>query len=175
MVVATMSAHPSIRPEIRHRRTTHHGISAGTAKKATAAIDDPVRLYLLQMGGIPLLSRDTEVSNAKQIELWRRRFRRTLLGNEFVLAGAVRLLEKVRDGAVRLDRTIEVSVTNTAEKKRMLRRMGPNLETLRRLEQEKKTLFRIAMSRSAPLKPAPGADRSARASREGSDRAPRCR
>jgi len=114
-------------------------------------IDDPIRLYLLQMGGIPLLTRDTEVSSAKQIELWRRRFRRTLLANDFVLGGAVKLLEKVRAGEVRLDRTIEVSVTNTAEKKRLLKRLGPNLETLRRLEDEKRALFRIAMSRSLPL------------------------
>ena len=105
-------------------------------KKSTAAIDDPVRLYLLQMGGIPLLTRETEVASARKIERWRRRFRRTLLGNELVLAGAVRMLEKVRDGGLRLDRTIEVSVTNTAEKKRLLKRLGPNLETLRRLDAE---------------------------------------
>ena len=47
--------------------------------------------------------------------------------------------------------TIEVSVTNTSEKKRTLKRLVPNLETLRRLEQEKKQLFRIAMSRTTPL------------------------
>ena len=38
-------------------------------------------------------------------------------------------------GTLRLDRTIEVSVTNTGEKKRLLRRLGPNLETLARIEQ----------------------------------------
>jgi len=113
-------------------------------------IDDPVRLYLLQMGGIPLLTRDTEVSSARQIEHWRRRFRATMLGNDLVLAGAISLLEQVQAGRLRLDRTIEVSVTNTAEKKRTLRRLGPNLETLRRLEQEKRALFRTAMSRSTP-------------------------
>ncbi|MFM7035321.1 MAG: RNA polymerase sigma factor RpoD/SigA [Planctomycetia bacterium] len=115
------------------------------------AIGDPVRLYLLQMGGIPLLTRETEVSSAKEIERWRRRFRRTLLGNDFVLSGAVRLLQKVRDGGLRLDRTIEVSVTNTAEKKRLLKRLGPNLDTLHRLEREKRQLFRTALSRSVPL------------------------
>ena len=119
--------------------------------KATTAIDDPVRLYLLQMGGIPLLNRETEVASARQIEHWRRRFRRTLLANDFVLAGAVDLLEKVQAGTVRLDRTIEVSVTNTREKKRLLKRLAPNLVTLRRIEQEKRRLFRVAMSRSAPL------------------------
>jgi RNA polymerase primary sigma factor len=121
------------------------------SRRSTAAIDDPVRLYLLQMGGIPLLTRETEVASARRIERWRRKFRRTLLGNDFVLNGAVQLLERVQAGTVRLDRTIEVSVTNTAEKKRILRRLGPNLETLRRIQEEKRRLFRTAMSRSLPL------------------------
>jgi RNA polymerase primary sigma factor len=131
--VAKVAAKP-----VRHRRVA-------------AVIDDPVRLYLLQMGGIPLLNRETEVANAKAIECWRRRFRQTLLANDFVLAGAVDLLERVQAGTVRLDRTIEVSVTNTREKKRLLKRLAPNLVTLRRIEAEKKQLFRVAMSRSVPL------------------------
>jgi RNA polymerase primary sigma factor len=114
-------------------------------------IDDPIRLYLTQMGGMPLLSRETEVSNAREIERWRRRFRRTLLANDFVLAGAVSLLEQVQAGRLRLDRTIEVSVTNTGEKRRILKRLSPNLATLRRIEEEKRRLFRVAMSRSMPL------------------------
>ena len=129
---------------------TKRAISKVPAVRKLGAIDDPVRLYLLQMGGIPLLTRDTEVSAAQQIELWRRRFRDTMLGNDLILSGAVQLLEKVQAGTVRLDRTIEVAVTNTKEKKRTLKRLGPNLETLQRLEKEKKVLFRIAMSRSTP-------------------------
>ena len=120
-------------------------------KRERGSIDDPVRMYLLQMGGIPLLNRDTEVSNAREIERWRRKFRRTLLANEFVLSGAVRLLQKVQDGALRLDRTIEVSVTATAEKKRLLKRLKPNLETLRVLESERQDLFRTALSRNKKM------------------------
>ena len=56
-----------------------------------------------------------------------------MLATDYVLQGAVELLEKVRDGQLRLDRTIEVSVTNTTEKKRILKRIGPNLVTLRHL------------------------------------------
>jgi len=122
-----------------------------TPRRTTAVIDDPIRLYLLQMGGIPLLNRETEVAHAREIEIWRRRFRRTMLANDFVLSGAVQLLERVQAGTLRLDRTIEVSVTNTREKKRLLKRLGPNLVTLKRIEQEKGRLFRIAMSRSNPL------------------------
>ena len=130
--------------------TTKRAVPKVPAARKLGAIDDPVRLYLLQMGGIPLLTRDTEVSAAQQIELWRRKFRDTMLGNDLILSGAVQLLEKVQAGTVRLDRTIEVAVTNTKEKKRTLKRLGPNLETLQRLEKEKKVLFRIAMSRSTP-------------------------
>ncbi|MFM9058322.1 MAG: RNA polymerase sigma factor RpoD/SigA [Planctomycetaceae bacterium] len=120
-------------------------------RRSTAVIDDPVRLYLAQMGGMPLLTREGEVAHSRQIEHWRRRFRRTLLANDFVLAGAVALLEKVQAGTVRLDRTIEVSVTNTREKRRILRRLAPNLVTLRRLQEEKTRLFRTALSRSVPV------------------------
>jgi len=124
---------------------------AAKPRCSAAVIDDPIRLYLLQMGGIPLLNRETEVASAREIERWRRRFRHTLLANDLVLAGAVGLLRRVQAGTLRLDRTIEVSVTNTAEKKRILKRLGPNLATLERIEVEKRRLFRIAMSRSVPL------------------------
>ncbi|MEX0585746.1 MAG: sigma-70 factor domain-containing protein, partial [Pirellulales bacterium] len=98
-----------------------------------SCIDDPVRMYLMQMGEIPLLTRNEELVSARAIERSRTRFRYSMLGSDFVLQGAVHLLEKVRDGALRLDRTIEVSVTNTQEKKRILRRLTPNLETLVKL------------------------------------------
>lgn len=134
-------------PPAAPRRAT---AKAGATRRI-GAIDDPVRLYLLQMGGIPLLTRDTEVSSARRIEHWRRRFRDALLSNDMVLAGAIDLLERIQAGKVRLDRTIEVSVTNTREKKRALRRLGPNLATLRRIEEEKRRLFRTALSKAVPM------------------------
>src|SRR5262249_28537020 len=39
-------------------------------------IDDPVRMYLTQMGSIPLLKREEEIALAKKIEVTRKRFRR---------------------------------------------------------------------------------------------------
>ena len=76
-------------------------------------IDDPIRMYLMQMGEIPMLNREDEISSARRIEETRARFRYLLLGNDFVLQAAVELLEKVQNGELRLDRTIEISVTNT--------------------------------------------------------------
>ncbi|MFM8579383.1 MAG: sigma-70 family RNA polymerase sigma factor [Planctomycetaceae bacterium] len=113
---------------------------------SAAVIDDPVRLYLLQMGGNPLLTRAGEVTSARAIECWRMRFRMTMLSNDFILRGAIGLLERVHAGTLRLDRTLEVAVTDTAEKKRLLRRLGPNLATLRKIASENRRLFRFAMS-----------------------------
>ena len=48
-------------------------------------IDDPVRMYLTQMGEIPLLSRDKEISLARKIEVTRRRFRRKVLECDYAL------------------------------------------------------------------------------------------
>jgi len=117
-----------------------------------SAIDDPVRMYLMQMGEIPLLSRAEEIAAAKEIERTRTSFRFGMLANDFLLQGAVSALEKVRDGQLRLDRTVEVSVTNTAEKKRIMKRLIPNLVTLRRLLLENHCDFRRAVSRRLPMK-----------------------
>lgn len=113
--------------------------------------DDPVRMYLMQMGQIPLLTRAEEIAAAKEIESTRQRYRHSMLATDYVLEGAVNALEKVRDGELRLDRTIEVSVTNTTEKKNIMRRLQPNLKTLRHLLRENRKDYYLAISRSAPV------------------------
>ena len=60
--------------------------------------DDPVRMYLTQMGEIPLLTRRQEVELAKRIEETRRRFRTKLLENHYVLMEAFKTIRKVHRG-----------------------------------------------------------------------------
>ena len=116
------------------------------------ATDDPVRMYLMQMGEIPLLDRAEEIASAKKIERARTKYRHSMLATDYVLQGAAELLEKVRDGKLRLDRTIEVSVTNTTEKKRILKRLGPNVKTLRHLLQANFADYRLAVSKNYSMK-----------------------
>jgi RNA polymerase primary sigma factor len=118
---------------------------------APIAIDDPVRMYLMQMGEIPLLNRHEEVVAARKIERTRTRFRNSMLATDYVLQAAVAALEKVRDGQLRLDRTIEVSVTNTSEKKRIMKRIPPNVATLRKLLIANHRDFRIAVNKNRAL------------------------
>lgn len=113
-------------------------------------IDDPVRIYLMQMGEIPLLTREQEIASAKQIEWTRTRYRRSLLASDFLLRGAVSLLKKVRDGELRLDRTVDVSVTDVTEKKQILGILQPNLTTLDHLLEQNRADFAVAVGKSRP-------------------------
>ncbi len=97
------------------------------------SVDDPVRMYLMQMGRIPLLTRAEEIDSARKIDETRMVFRHAMLATDFMLQSATEMLQRVYDGKLRLDRTIEVSVTNKAEKKRIMLRLKPNLATLRSL------------------------------------------
>ncbi|AMV36039.1 RNA polymerase sigma factor RpoD [Planctomyces sp. SH-PL62] len=96
-------------------------------------IDDPVRMYLTQMGEIPLLTRDQEINLAKKIEVTRKKFRRKVLECHFALALVVDVLKKVSDGELPFDRTVKVSVTENLEKDQILGRMPHNLATLSHL------------------------------------------
>jgi RNA polymerase primary sigma factor len=93
-------------------------------------IDDPVRMYLTQMGEIPLLTREQEINLAKRIEITRKRFRGKVLECHFALALVVDVLKKVSDGELPFDRTVKVSVTENLEKDQILGRMPHNLVTL---------------------------------------------
>jgi len=96
-------------------------------------IDDPVRMYLTQMGEIPLLKRDEEISLAKKIEVTRKRFRRKVLECDYALSNVVETLKRVHAGDLPFDRTVKVSLTENLEKDKILQRMPHNLKTLERL------------------------------------------
>ena len=96
-------------------------------------IDDPVRMYLTQMGSIPLLNRKEEIELAKKIEVTRKRFRRRVLECDYALAQVVETLKRVHSNELPFDRTIKVSLTENLEKDKILQRMPHNLKTLERL------------------------------------------
>lgn len=96
-------------------------------------IDDPVRMYLTQMGEIPLLTRAEEISLARKIEMTRMAFRRKVLENCLSVHKAVALLEQVQDGQLPFDRTMRTSAANQSVKTSIFKRIPINLQTVHRL------------------------------------------
>ena len=114
--------------------------------------DDPVRMYLTQMGEIPLLTRQEEIRLAKKIEVTRRRFRTKLLECDYVVQFAYKILKRVHTGELPFDRTVQVSVTDRLEKDQILGRLPHNLKTLDVLLKRNRRDYRNALSKSLPLK-----------------------
>jgi len=114
--------------------------------------DDPVRMYLTQMGEIPLLTRQEEIRLAKKIEVTRRRFRTKLLECDYVIQYAYKILRRVHTGELPFDRTVQVSVTDRLEKDQILGRLPSNLKTLDVLLKRNRRDYRDALSRSLPAK-----------------------
>ncbi|MBS0209109.1 MAG: sigma-70 family RNA polymerase sigma factor [Planctomycetes bacterium] len=110
--------------------------------------DDPVRMYLTQMGEIPLLTRQQEIALAKEIEITRLRFRRMLLECDHVIKMAMKTLSRVYTGELPFDRTVQVSVTDRLEKDQILGRFPHNLRTLDVLLKQNWQDFRLALSKS---------------------------
>ncbi len=111
--------------------------------------DDPVRMYLTQMGEIPLLTRAQEIYLARQIETTRAQFRAKLLECEYVCLNAYKVLSRVHRGELPFDRTVQVSVTDRLEKEQILGRLPHNLQTLEVLIGQNKADYRIALSKRA--------------------------
>ncbi|HEY1860503.1 MAG TPA: RNA polymerase sigma factor RpoD [Gemmataceae bacterium] len=116
----------------------------------TRRIDDPVRMYLTQMGEIPLLKREEEIALAKKIEVTRKRFRRKVLECDGALRQVVETLKRVHSGELPFDRTVKVSLTENLEKDKILQRMPHNLKTLEHLmEQNEDDFQKVADPRIA--------------------------
>ncbi len=113
--------------------------------------DDPVRMYLTQMGEIPLLTRQQEISLAKRIEITRAKFRRKLLECDYVIQIATKILNRVHKGELPFDRTVQVSVTDRLEKDQILGRLPHNLRTVESLLRSNRSDYRTATSKSTKM------------------------
>ena len=104
------------------------------AEASSKRIDDPVRMYLTQMGEIPLLARPEEISLAKRIEVFRKIFRSKVLESDYCLNSAVEILQQVDEGDLPFDRTMKISTAEgQADKGTIGQRIPMNLETVRKM------------------------------------------
>jgi RNA polymerase primary sigma factor len=112
-------------------------------------IDDPVRMYLTQMGEIPLLTREQEISLAKKIELTRKQFRRKVLESSLSIRTAIDILSQVDEGKLPFDRTMKISVSENLAKETITDRLPTNLVTSKRLMEQEQADYQELMAGTA--------------------------
>ncbi|MBA7625232.1 RNA polymerase sigma factor SigA [subsurface metagenome] len=105
-------------------------------------IDDPIRVYLSQMGEIPLLTREREISLARKIELARMVFRRRMLESDYCARNAVDILQQVYEGTLSFDRTMRISTAENLVRGVIKKRLPDNIQTVNKLLKINRTLFK---------------------------------
>ena len=85
--------------------------SKETKSSPAERIEDPVRMYLTQMGEIPLLTRAQEINLARQIEVTRRHFRRLIMATGFAMRESLQIIEDAEGQRLAFDRTLKVSTS----------------------------------------------------------------
>jgi len=104
----------------------------------TERIEDPVRMYLTQMGGISLLSREEEISLAKKIETTRKGFLRKIFKSDFSQEACLKILEDITNGVLPFDRTLAINVELENHKERLLRQFPKRARILKTLLKKNK-------------------------------------
>jgi RNA polymerase primary sigma factor len=107
-------------------------------------LDDPVRMYLRQMGRVPLLTREQEVEISRRIEEAEDRVREILCRFGFLADAHLDLAETLMDQRERFDRVIlEKKVEN---RERYMRELPPLCRRVRRAAEKAGALYRVALA-----------------------------
>ncbi len=126
-----LSGQDSIDPE--HEAIDREVAEVVAQESASRRLDDPVRMYLSQMGNIPLLNKEEEQRLAKKVELTRLIFRRRCLESDYAAAQGAELLRSVQNAETPFDRNLRNSTSDEQLKEKVLRRIPVNLPTIDRL------------------------------------------
>jgi RNA polymerase primary sigma factor len=86
--------------------------------EAPASTDDPVRVYLKEMGSVPLLKRGEEIDLARRMERGKQRIHKALSRSPLVWLRALADYEDVRNAKVRIEDFVEIAGPDDEAKKR---------------------------------------------------------
>jgi RNA polymerase primary sigma factor len=112
--MARAPAVPSLLPRTRTRRRTRRA-AATVDEESLGRTDDPVRMYLREMGSVELLSREGEIAIAKRIEAGRDMMIGGLCESPQTFKAIIAWHEAVRAGKMLLRDVIDLEATAAAD------------------------------------------------------------
>ena len=86
-------------------------ISEDQEKKQTGKTDDPVRLYLRDMGAVELLSREGEIAIAKRIEAGREKMIGAICESPMTIRSIINWKDSIKDGTMLLRDIVDLEAT----------------------------------------------------------------
>ena len=93
-----------------HPEETHDGEDFAHAPAVEESIytDDPVRVYLREMGAVPLLTREGEVNLARRMERGKLRMQKAISRSALVQLRAVEIAEQIKRETEELDAFVDL-------------------------------------------------------------------
>ena len=80
-------------------------------KKQTGKTDDPVRLYLRDMGAVELLSREGEIAIAKRIEAGREKMIGAICESPMTIRSIINWKDSIKEGTMLLRDIVDLEQT----------------------------------------------------------------
>jgi RNA polymerase primary sigma factor len=106
------------------------------ATEGSAPSDDPVRVYLREMGTVRLLSRQGEIDLARRMVRGKRRMQRALSRSAIVWRSALELLERIRNDEARVEEFAELGVQDEEDREHARTEILARLAEFERLYKE---------------------------------------
>ena len=118
-----------------------------SAESKNDMLDDPVRMYLKQMGQVPLLTREQEVEISKRIEDAEAMVQRHINRFGFIARAYLDLAHKLAEGRERFDRVILDKKIESRE--RYMKNLPRLCETLEKHASEAAHAYRVVLNNGA--------------------------
>ena len=123
-------------------------ISKPSPSSGPVKVDDPVKMYLKQMGKIPLLSREDELSLAKEIEEKEIKLREVVLKTKVAREEYLILANKIIGEEVNIDDVVKGEVANRDREKRRIKRLTYKLRRTRKKSDNSAILMKFNFTMS---------------------------
>jgi len=111
-------------------------IASPSKKVRSIPLDDPVKMYLKQMGRISLLSREDEIRLAKKIEETEEKFRQVALTTKFVRSEILKTIKKVIERKINIEDVVKEDIQVKREKE--IRKFARLYKKFKRIRNDQK-------------------------------------